>query len=101
MTNEAPEKQLPEDIIHACPDYIIIKREGDTRSHIIRTQQIDTMYYQPKENAEDMITIFLKTDSGYIFNIDCTVRKFDYFIKEFIRKFAGLSPPSGFVALSV
>ncbi len=96
MTNEAPEKELPERIIHACPDYIIAKREGDS-SHIIRTQQISIMRYSPKEKAEGIISIYLKTNYGYTFHIDCTESQFNCFIKKFIPKFDGLNFVNGLV----
>ncbi len=86
MTNEAPEKELPERIIHACPDYIIAKREGDS-SHIIRTQQISIMRYSPKKDAEGIISIYLRTDYEYTFRIDCTESQFNCFIKKFIPGF--------------
>ncbi len=97
MANEAPEKELPEDIIHACPDYIIVTQEGDTRSHIIRTQKITTMHYQPKKDAEGIINIFFKTDYGYMFDTDCTESQLDCFIKKVIPKFAGLNFVNGLV----
>ena len=96
MTNEAPKKELPERIIHACPDYIIVKREGRS-SHIIRTQQIAVMRYRLKENAEGIITIFLETDHGHNFRIDCTESQFNCFIKKFIPKFDGLNFVNGLV----
>ncbi len=83
---------LPENIIHACDNYIIIKRPGRALADIIRIQQISKMHCFPKADPKDVVSVIIKADYGTNFRFDCTEKQFEYFVKKLIPSFAGFNP---------
>ena len=88
---------LPENIIHACDNYIIAKQTGRARLDVIRVQQIFRMHCDSKTGTKDTVGVMIKTDYGTTFRFDCTEKQFEYFVKKLIPSFAGFNP-EGFSA---